>query len=96
MEAPELIDVSDIPDVLRLVQEVARSGVPVILARDGDELAILTPASKPKDAARPGGDDADEADSLLNIIGIGESAEPTDIAKHKHEYLAQAYESLNR
>ncbi len=36
--------------------------------------------------------DTNEADSILNIIGIGASDEPTDIAKHKREYLAEAIE----
>jgi excisionase family DNA binding protein len=33
------------------------------------------------------------AEALLNLIGIGSSAEPTDVAKHKDEYLAEAYEA---
>ena len=96
MDAPKLIDITDAPDILKLVREVARTGVPVILGQGEEELAVLLPASKHEHDARTVGGDADEADSLLNIIGIGESAEPTDIAKYKHEYLAQAYESLNR
>jgi len=31
---------------------------------------------------------SDERDTILNIIGIGESAEPTDIARFEQEYLA--------
>jgi excisionase family DNA binding protein len=30
-------------------------------------------------------------DPLWNIVGIGASAEPTDLAQHKLEYLADAY-----
>ncbi len=33
----------------------------------------------------------DEEDALLNIIGIGASTEPTDIARDELEYLAEAY-----
>jgi hypothetical protein len=33
----------------------------------------------------------EERERLLNLVGIGESAEPTDIAAHKDEYIADAY-----
>jgi excisionase family DNA binding protein len=33
------------------------------------------------------------AEALLNLIGIGSSDEPTDVAKLKDEYLAKAYEA---
>lgn len=39
-----------------------------------------------------GEDDPEEPDSILNIIGIWASDEPTDIANHKLEYLADAIE----
>jgi hypothetical protein len=31
------------------------------------------------------------SDAILDIIGAGESAEPTDIARNEQEYLAEAY-----
>lgn len=34
-------------------------------------------------------------DSILNIIGIGASDEETDVARHKHEYLADAAEATH-
>ena len=42
------VDVTTTPEVLRLAQEVARSGVPVMLKTDQEDLAVLTPAAKPK------------------------------------------------
>jgi hypothetical protein len=92
MKALKLVDVTDTPDVLRLAQEVARSGIPVMLEHDGQELAVLMPASKSGRRSGRTGASADEQDTLLNIIGIGESAEPTDVARRKHDYLAEAYE----
>jgi hypothetical protein len=32
-------------------------------------------------------------DSILNIIGIGESEQESDIARYKREYIADAIES---
>lgn len=34
----------------------------------------------------------EQPDSILNIIGIGATDEPTNIAEHKLEYLADAFE----
>jgi hypothetical protein len=31
-------------------------------------------------------------DPLWNLVGIGRTVEPTDVAKHKDEYLADAFE----
>jgi len=86
------VNVTTTPEVLRLAQEVARSGVPVMLRTDEEELAVLTPVTPAQGRGRRQRIDPSIRDSLLNIIGIGESAEPTDIAKHKHDYLAEAYE----
>ena len=95
MNAPRPVDVKATPDILRLAREVARSGVPMLLKDDEEELAVLMPAStvQPHSAVPGAGDD--EQDTLLNIIGIGESKAPTDIARHEAEYLAEAYESID-
>ena len=36
-------------------------------------------------------DEAPQQDRLFNIIGLSQSGEPSDIARHKDEYLAEAY-----
>jgi len=45
MNEPRLLDVTDTPDMLKLAQEVARSGVPVMLKTESEELAVLVPAA---------------------------------------------------
>lgn len=87
------VDVSAAPDVLRLAREVARSGISVMLTTDDENLAVLMPASTSRRPSRQSKTGA--GDTLLNIIGIGESAEPTDVAERKHEYLAEAYDPAN-
>lgn len=37
-----------------------------------------------------------EEDSIFKLAGAGRSAEPTDIAKHKHDYLAEAAADLHQ
>jgi hypothetical protein len=40
------IDVSNVPELLKLAEEVRTSGEPRLLRRDGEDLAILRPARK--------------------------------------------------
>jgi hypothetical protein len=83
------MDVTRSPELLRLVEEIRQSGAGRVLTRDGEPLATIRPTRRsrrvhPAENATP--------DSLLNILGIGESAEPMDLAGHEQTYLAEAYE----
>jgi hypothetical protein len=93
------IDISALPEVLELAEEVQRSGVARVLKRGDREIAVLAPVV-PDDASsrrtRRRRTPEPVRDSILNIIGIWESDEPTDVAKYKHEYLAEAYETKPR
>ncbi len=86
------VDISGSPELLALAEEVWRSGVGRLLTHGEQELALLTPVT-PRRAAHPRRRQptGDERDAILNIVGIGESAEPTDVARHEREYLAEAY-----
>src|SRR5438067_13199482 len=87
-------DISTIPEVLRLAEEVDASQTPLMLT-DGDRVvALLTPVESSTENPRPHADLGGRTpDSLLNIIGIGESKEPSDVEHHELEYLAEAYET---
>lgn len=89
------IDISNVPELLRIAEEVRSSGEPRLLKHGEQDLAVLTPV-KPESGVGRGrrrrGVAGAGPDSLLNIIGIGESAEPTDIGQHKDRYLAEAYD----
>ena len=90
--AKELIpvDVTDTPDVLRIAEEVHRSGLPRLLRREGEDLAVLTPAAKPKRRSsrpRPLAED----DPLLRLAGSAHSGIPGGASGRKHEVLARAY-----
>src|SRR5215213_5528636 len=84
------VDITSTPEVLRLAQEVARSGVPLMLRTDQEDLAVLTPAAKPKrrsGRAKP----VTKDDPLFSLIGIGRSQTPGGMSARKHEALARAY-----
>lgn len=42
-EHSKSIDISDVPEILRLAEEVRRAGEPRILQRDGEDLAMVVP-----------------------------------------------------
>ncbi len=41
------VDISNAPDLLRLAEEVHRTGQPRLLRRDNEDLAVLTPIAIP-------------------------------------------------
>lgn len=90
------IDITESSELLDLAEEVRRSGVTRLLKRGDQDLALLTPVTPPREVQRRRRPAGDKCDALLNIIGIGESAEPTDIARHEGEYLAEAYTPTRR
>jgi len=47
-EQPKAIDISDVPDILRLAEEVRRAGEPRVLRRDGEDLAMVVPLPRAK------------------------------------------------
>jgi hypothetical protein len=90
------IDITHTPDVLRLAEEVARSGVPRVLRRGNQDVAELRPVSPtPKRTRRSKPTSKD--DPLWDIIGIAHAADfpdvPKDVASNKHAYLAEAYDA---
>ncbi len=84
------IDVTDRPELLRIAEEVHATKEPRLLRRAREDLAILTPAVPAGERVRRGRAFT-MSDSLWNIVGIGRSEGPTDVAQNKHEYLAEAY-----
>ena len=87
------IDVSAMPEVARLAETVARSGRPHVLRQGDVVVAEIRPPRARRDTnpRRRQTQSVPERDALLGMIGLGASKEPTDIAHHKREYLAEAY-----
>lgn len=86
---PKRIDISAIPELLNIAEEVRTTKESRLLKRDGEDLALITPVRPVARRIRRGRPTAAD-DPLWNIVGMASSAEPTDASK-KHEYLADAY-----
>lgn len=93
--AKELIptDITNTPEVLRLAEEVARSGLPRLLKREGQELAVLTPVAPPAPTRRRSrrlGQPIPHTDPLFRIVGLGSAEGPSDVSQNPDAYLAAA------
>jgi hypothetical protein len=86
---PKRIDISRMPELLTLVQEVRSTNEPAVLQQEREDLAILTPVT-PVAKRRIRGTPTSADDPLWKLIGIGHSG-TGDISENKHKYLAEAY-----
>lgn len=87
---PQRIDISSLPELLKLVQEVRTTNEPAVLQQESEDLALLSPvrpASHSKTTAKP----VTRDDALFRLIGIGKSGIPGGVSGKKHEYLVRAY-----
>ena len=84
------VDISNIPELVRIAQEVRDSNEPQLLTRDNEELAILTPV-RPSVKRRPRGRPTTAGDPMWKLVGMGDSGGPGDVSVNKHKYLAEAY-----
>ena len=83
------VDIGNIPELLRLAEEVNASKEPRVLRRNGEDLAILMPAKPSRKKAKRG--PVTEEDALFRLIGIGKSGIPGGVSGKKHQYLARVY-----
>lgn len=85
------IDISElhsITDLVKIAEEVQKTGEPCILKRDEEEIAQIAPV-KPAKKKRLRGKPITKDDPIYKLLGTMPSDEPTD-ASRKHEYLAEA------
>jgi hypothetical protein len=86
---PRHIDISSIPELLKLVREVRQTNEPSILREESEDVAMLTPL-KPVVKRSVRGKPTTADDPLWKLVGIGHSGKG-DISANKHKYLADAY-----
>jgi hypothetical protein len=87
---PKRIDISRIPELLSMAQEVRATNEPAVLQQESEDLALLSPI-RPKKRSKTTAQPVTSDDALFRLIGIGKSGIPGGISGKKHEYLARAY-----
>jgi hypothetical protein len=87
---PKRIDISSIPELLSMAQEVRSTNEPRILQQESEDLALLSPV-RPKKRSQTTAQPVTSDDALFRLIGIGKSGILGGISGKKHEYLARAY-----
>jgi hypothetical protein len=95
-KAREPIDVNEIQgasELLQLVEKLQETQESQVITHQGEDVAVLRPIKRASRVTRPRRKTGviTKDDSLWNIVGMAESAGPTDVAKHQHDYLAEAY-----
>ncbi len=74
-----------------IFSQIEKDGKGVLVEHDGTFFSVKVKRSKTKTRGRI----ITPQDSILHIIGIGESKGPTDTSTNKHKYLADAYGDLH-
>ena len=82
------IDVTNMPEVLGIAEEVESTDEPLILRRGSKPVAIVMPM--PREQALKG-KPMTANDPLMKLVGFIDTG-PGDVARNKHKYLADAYE----
>ena len=83
------IDISDMPELLRLAEEVRTTKEPRRLQRENEDIATLMPVRRSKRV--PAGRPLTYDDALWKLVGSARSEGPTDVSENKYKYLAEAY-----
>ena len=82
------VDVSRIPELLDIAEEVRKTNQPRLLRKANEDLAIVVPLpTKRGRKGRPTSAD----DPLWGIAGMADSKGPRDVSENVDEYLAEAY-----
>ena len=91
-------DISHLPELVSLAEDVRQTGEPRVLMQGGQQIAVLSPVGarqRTRRHSRRHSETANPNDWLLGLIGIAADAgspdDPTDVSSNKHKYLADAY-----
>lgn len=88
------IEITDVPDLARIAEEVRASNRSHLLMRDNEPVAEIVPlrAKHEKKARTPRRTGVlTRDDSFWSIVGIARSEGPGDVAENVDKYLTDAY-----
>ena len=83
------IDVTNIPDLLRVAEEVRDAQAPRVLTQGDDEIAVISPVRTARAKARRA-QPIPRTDSLFGIVGLIRSEGSGDVSENVDKYLAEA------
>jgi hypothetical protein len=83
----ESLDVSQSPEMLRLAEDVARTGLPKVLERNGEALAVVRPVATRRRRSH-GGRQLQPNAWLAGLVGIAESMDGANVSGNIHQYIA--------
>ena len=89
--AAKHVDITRIPELVRLALEVQRTQRARVLTRDREALAVLEPVPRTGPAARLRARRTGSDDPYWDLVGLGCSRGPADVSAEKYRYLAEAY-----
>ncbi|HLZ10586.1 MAG TPA: hypothetical protein VKT80_18515 [Chloroflexota bacterium] len=91
------IDISNSPEILRIVEEMRASNEPRVFRRDNEDVAILRPVKRAARRRVLRGRPTSADDPLWNIVGMAAGPDDgvTDVSTNKLKYLADAYADLH-
>jgi hypothetical protein len=86
-------DISNIPEMLRLAEQVRATRTPRVLKRGDEEIAVVAPVEPPatRTSRRKAAPPAQPNAWLEQLIGVASSEGAGDVSTNKHKYLAEAY-----
>lgn len=92
-EPLEAADVSEMPELRRLAEQVRTTGRPTSLRVAGEEVGVLIPPRpEPKTTRKRRTRYLHPDDTFWNIVGMySEPGDTTDVSRNKYKYLAEAY-----
>jgi antitoxin (DNA-binding transcriptional repressor) of toxin-antitoxin stability system len=85
-----ILDIRTIPQLREVVDEVRRTGRPVAIQEDGEEIARIAPARPPRRRRALRGKPITADDPIWKIVGMGRSEGPGDVSENKYKYLVEA------
>lgn len=84
------IDISNIPELLRIVEEVRKSEEPLVLQEESRDVAIVRQLKRPTKSRVSHLKPFTKHDPIWNLLGIGRSG-LNDVSENTDRYLAEAY-----
>ena len=84
------VDISSVPEIVHLAEEVRKSNQARLLTRDGEEFAVITPVRQHRRRDRRTGVISGD-DPFVRITGTGDCGIPGGISGRKYDYFRKAF-----